>query len=407
MSLTSFGGPSGHLISFIRIFENQKGLFTKDEILNLHSYCSILPGATSTQLLCLLAYRKGGLMLCFVSFLIWIFPVSIIMFSTSFFLSKYNLNSSTETYFAFFQPMIIAFMFSNVLKLYKTHFVPYTHKYLFLINIATIIIFIKHPFILPFTFMINGLISAKSSGVRQLRKSLPFKSLNIQKPFFYVFILIFTVSAFMSEYSRKYNISNRYLFNIIEHNYRHGSMVYGGGDVLIPIIYEQYVSRPTSRIIKRRNPAVLSLTKDEIVAGAGLIRFMPGPVFSIVSFTTPLLVKDYSAQQKLFTTIIATLFIYIPGILIVLSFYPVWYIISSDQNFASFLKGINLAVFSIICATSLYFLVDLTIHSNNINILLIQYITILLTVYMLNKWRINHALIALMCLTFGFIYHFL
>lgn len=408
LSFTAFGGPAGHLIAFIKVFVDQEKLFSKDEILHLHSFCSILPGASSTQLICLIAYIRGGYLLSILSFLIWITPVSISMFLIATFLSNNDYFSNSQTLFLFFEPMIISFTITAAYKLRHSHCETKKDALLLLINTLLLLLFFKHPFILPFTFILNGFISYKLRVNQSLKH--PFTStfkFPINRPIIFLFIVLLIGSGFMSEYSRKLETTNRYIYNIVEHNLRHGTIVYGGGDVLVPIMYEQYVSRPSASIIRRRNPDVLSLTNDQLLVGAGIIRLMPGPVFSLVSYTTPLLVKDYNFSRKSFTTIIATLAIFLPGVFIILFLYPLWRHISLNTTFALFLKGINLTVLSILCASSIYFIGDMYLQSTNISQLTFQSISIFLFFFLINKYEINHGLVALICLFLGGVTHFL
>lgn len=69
----------------------------------------------------------------------------------------------------------------------------------------------------------------------------------------FIFIFLFIGAGFLSEQATRQNWEYRKAFNLFENNYRFGSFVFGGGDVLIPIMYEQYVSRPKSAAVKKIN----------------------------------------------------------------------------------------------------------------------------------------------------------
>jgi chromate transporter len=49
------------------------------------------------------------------------------------------------------------------------------------------------------------------------------------------------------------------------------------------MMYEQYVVRPTSKRVLTKNQNVIRIDKDQFLTGAGVIRAIPGPVFSISS----------------------------------------------------------------------------------------------------------------------------
>jgi chromate transporter len=408
ISLTAFGGPHAHLHLFIQRFTQKNKVLSKEQLLNYHSLCSIVPGATSTQLLCLIAYKAGGLILMSLTFLMWVLPSCSIMFGLSMLLQENDAISYTETVFFFFQPMVIGFMLYSA-SITKPFFYEHNKdKLLLTLNVIILLLLHKHPFIIPIAFLLNAIIAHYIRG-----GSLPnidkqkLLSLSLNRKYLLIFFTLLVTSAFLSEYSRKTESSNRYYFNLLEHNYRHGSIIYGGGDVLIPIMYEQYVSRPTAEYIKRRNPDVLSLRKQELIAGATFIRLMPGPVFSIISFTTPFLVRDYSFNHKLLATAIATVSIFVPGLLIILILLPLWNRLTQNKTFNNYLKGFNLTVLAIILSSGIYLMIDLFGSSDTIYMPVTQFLVIIMVYHALKNLHINHSYIAICCMIGGLILHFL
>ena len=49
-----------------------------------NSFCQLLPGASSTQTLTLIGYKRGGIQLAVLTLLIWILPACILMGGLSF-----------------------------------------------------------------------------------------------------------------------------------------------------------------------------------------------------------------------------------------------------------------------------------------------------------------------------------
>jgi chromate transporter len=139
-----------------------------------------------------------------------------------------------------------------------------------------------------------------------------------------IFLSIFLVSGVLSEVSRKKDWENRGSFNLFENFYRFGSIVFGGGDVLIPMMYEQYVVRPTSERVQKKNQNALRIEREEFLTGAGVVRAIPGPVFSISSYVGGLAMKNTGNAMQVLGCIIGTIGIFLPSALLVLFFYPVW-----------------------------------------------------------------------------------
>src|SRR5580704_14531419 len=85
-SLTAFGGPQGHLGLMMKIFVHQRRDVTEEELMDYNAFCQLLPGASSTQTLTLIGYKRGGIPLAVLTLIIWILPACLLMGAFSFFL---------------------------------------------------------------------------------------------------------------------------------------------------------------------------------------------------------------------------------------------------------------------------------------------------------------------------------
>jgi len=57
-SLTAFGGPQGHFGMMLKTFVYQRKDVTESELLDYNAFCQLLPGASSTQTLTLIGYKR-------------------------------------------------------------------------------------------------------------------------------------------------------------------------------------------------------------------------------------------------------------------------------------------------------------------------------------------------------------
>ena len=78
-SITAFGGPQGHFGMMIKTFVHRRHDVTKEELLEYNAFCQLLPGASSTQVLTLIGFKRGGVPLAVFTLLIWIFPACLLM----------------------------------------------------------------------------------------------------------------------------------------------------------------------------------------------------------------------------------------------------------------------------------------------------------------------------------------
>src|SRR5215204_6654391 len=87
-SITAFGGPQAHFAMMIKTFVHRRRDLTEQELLEYNSFCQLLPGASSTQVLTLIGYKRGGIPLAVLTLMIWISPACILMGAFSFYVQK-------------------------------------------------------------------------------------------------------------------------------------------------------------------------------------------------------------------------------------------------------------------------------------------------------------------------------
>ena len=68
----------------IKNFVNTRHDVTEQELLEYNAFCQMLPGASSTQTLTLIGYKRGGIPLAILTLLIWMAPACILMGALSF-----------------------------------------------------------------------------------------------------------------------------------------------------------------------------------------------------------------------------------------------------------------------------------------------------------------------------------
>ena len=279
-AISAFGGPQGHLGMMIKTFVEKRNDISHEELTDINSFCQILPGATSTQTLALIGYKRGGVPLALLTLLIWMIPGVLIMSFFSFVITNKRFQFNHQ-YLQFIQPMAIGFL---VFAVTRTSIFIKSKVGIITTFISTLItfLFFKSPWVFPIVFFLASIISAIFE--LKVEESISRKPKKINFKFFILFAFLFISSGILSETARKNKWEDRTPYNLFENMYRFGSIVFGGADVLIPMMYEQYVVRPESDRVKQLNQNVIKIDRDEFLTGAGIVRAIPGPVFSISSF---------------------------------------------------------------------------------------------------------------------------
>lgn len=400
-SVTAFGGPQGHMGMMLRTFVDRRRDITKEELMEYNSFCQLLPGASSTQILTLIGFKRGGVPLAIITLIIWILPASILMGSLSFVVTKIGKENLNTSIFQFIQPMAIGFLAYAAFKAFKISINNLITQIIMLVAMVAIYFLFKSPWIFPALIVAGGIITNISS--RRIPEKTIIKPRQIWWTNIWLFGLIFIVAGALSETARKQKWENRKAFNLFESNYRFGSFVFGGGDVLIPLMLDQYVARPNSPRMQAKDLNVIKIEKDELLTGAGMVRAIPGPVFSIAAYTGGVALKNEGTQKQFLGCMIGVVAIFLPSALLVLFFFPVWQNLKKYVIVYRALEGINAVVVGIMWAATLYLLKDVSIVSlKPISFLNIGVITA--TFLLLQLTKIPAPFIVLFCLLLGWVF---
>src|SRR5216117_3127389 len=156
-SLTAFGGPQAHVAMMMKTFVHKRPYVSKEELLEYNGFCQLLPGASSTQTITLIGYKRGGIVLATLTLLVWIAPASILMGAFSFFLPYVNKETLHNDIFKFIPPMAAGFLFYASVMSFSTSVKNTITWIIMLISaIATYLLF-KQPWIFPLLILLGGL----------------------------------------------------------------------------------------------------------------------------------------------------------------------------------------------------------------------------------------------------------
>lgn len=400
-SLTAFGGPQVAVGLMQLTFVEKRKDITSEELLEYNAFCQLLPGASSTQTITLIAYKRGGVSLAFLTLLLWILPATILMGSFAIIFSHYESKGVIKT-LQLLQPMSIGFLASASLFLFKKSIKSTITIFIFIASVVITVFGFKIPWTIPIVIILAGIVTNFSSKRIPDNGEAP-KKINWNSLF--IFLFIFLVAGILSEEATQKKWTYRKAFNLFENNYRFGSFVFGGGDVLIPIMYEQYVSRPQSETIKNNKRDVLKFTAQEFLIGSGLVRAIPGPIFSIASYNGAMVFKDKSKIWQMGGAFLASVGIFIPSFLIVLFFFPIWQKLKKYAIFYRSLEGIYAAIVGIMMGATIYLLKDLSVqlYSGSLWNAFLFPLVFLTTTYILYNHKIASQWIVLSCISAGFL----
>lgn len=116
--------------------------------------------------------------------------------------------------------------------------------------------------------------------------------------------------------------------------YRVGSLVFGGGHVVLPLLQGEVVS-----------PGWVS--DERFVAGYGAAQAVPGPLFTFAAYLGSLMQVGPGGATGAAIALIA---VFLPSFLLVIGALPLWHTLRIRSGFQSALRGINAAVVGLLAA---------------------------------------------------------
>lgn len=373
----------------MKTFVKKRRDVTEQELTELMSFCQLLPGASSTQTITLIGYKRGGFILSVITFIIWITPACLIMGGLSFLVHYFDRKALHTDVFKFLQPMAVGFLVYATWNAYKIAVNNRITRVIMVVAALAVYLFFKTPWVFPVILVAAGIVTNFS------KKRIPQKDIQLKKikwSNIWVFAFVFIVAGFLSTTARKQNWENKRAFNLFENFYRFGSLVFGGGQVLVPMMYEQFVTREKTQY----------MTGEELLTGAGFVQGIPGPVFSMASYTGGMAMRNEGKGMQALGVLIGTAGIFLPSALLVLFFYPIWHNLKKYAVVYRSLEGINAATVGLMAASAFYLARDISILELK-TISYVSLIVIFSTTILLSNTKIPPPIIALVCLLLGWV----
>lgn len=399
-SISAFGGPQAHLAMMMKMFVDKTPYVTKEELLEYNAFCNLLPGASSTQTVTLVGYKRGGIPLAIMTLLIWIAPACFLMGAFSFILHYVDQSSLHTNIFKFIPALAVGFLVYASVMAFGVSVKNTITWIIMLVCVIATYLFFKTPWIFPLLIVLGGFATNLSHKRIPQHETKPRK---IKWWNIWLFAIIFITAGIISEMARKNDWPDRKPIQLFENTYRMGSLVFGGGQVLMPMMYEQFSVRPT--IVRQKKPEVaknmIEIDKDDVTTAMGIVRAMPGPVFSFSSFTGGAALKGMGPEMQVLGCIIGSVAIFLPSALLVLFFFPIWNNLKKYAAVYRSLEGINAAVVGIMIASTLYIAKDISLIDGRMTSL-INVAIIIITFILLQFTRIASPVIVAACLLLGY-----
>lgn len=375
LSITAFGGPQAHLAMMIDRMVKKRGYLTEAELLELNALCQILPGPTSTQTIIAIGFKKGGPNLAYLTLLVWMLPAFIVMTSAGVLIGYFHEQNISTAFTKFIMPIAIGFVTFAAFRISKK--VIYTWEGVILMILAAVTsYFVRSPYIYPVLLLVGGGLTAFKFKSQPIEEKDKFK---IEWSNFILWGMVLVFAAVLGGITKSLPI------RLFENFYRNGSLIFGGGQVLIPLLYTEFVEFKNY------------LSSQEFLSGFGLVQAVPGPTFSISAYIGALSMREYGVGGEILGAFFASLGIFLPGTFLIFFVIRFWNALKKYRIVKASLEGILAASSGMVISAAILLFQPIEHSILNIAIIIITFILLTFT-------KIPAPFIVIIGLIAGFIF---
>lgn len=376
LAVTTFGGPQAHLAHFQKILVDKRKYLSEEDLLEINSLCQILPGPTSTQTLTAIGFKIGGPTLAYLTLILWILPGVTFMTLAAMMMSSIEQKNWSTEFTRFIQPMAVGFVSYGAYTIsVKT---IHTKTGVALMVLAAVLsYFIQTPFIFPIVLLCSGLLTALKYKAQPKEEKT---KIIIPWANFLLWAGVLIGAAALG------GITKALPVRLFENFYRNGSLIFGGGQVLTPLLYTEFVQYAPKQY----------LSSQEFLSGYAVAQSLPGPVFSFSSYVGALSMREYGTGGELVGGLVAALGIFLPGTFLIFFVIRFWESLKKYRAVRASLEGITAASAGLVIASAVILFQPLENTVMNFAVTIITFVLLAFT-------RVWSPLIILGGLLLGFL----
>lgn len=328
LGLTSFGGPVAHLGYFRAEYVERRRWLSEAAYADLVALCQFLPGPASSQVGIGIGLLRGGLLGGLVAWLGFTLPSAAAL--TLFALSLRSFDVAGAGWLHGLKVVAVAVVAQAVWGMMRS-LAPDRPRATIAILAALAILAVQTAL-----SQIAVIIAAGLVGWRFLRASdaaVDVDRLHAHIPRWLVvgaWVLFFGLLVALPLARRA---TDSHVVAMVDTYYRVGSLVFGGGHVVLPLIQAEVVPE--------------WVTRDAFIAGYGAAQAVPGPLFTFAAYLGAVSEVPPAGVPG---AAIALGAIFAPSFMLMVGALPLWNLVRGRDAFQAALRGVNASVVGILGA---------------------------------------------------------
>ncbi len=328
LGLTSFGGPIAHLGYFRREFVERRRWLDEAQFAQLLAISQFLPGPASSQLGFAIGLVRAGWMGAIGAFVAFTLPSALLLFA----LAAAGAWTATPVGQGITQGLklaAVAVVAHGVVRMAR-QMTPDAVRIVIAVAVLAGMLLVDAPWMQLAVIAAGAVAGALAvHGIPQdegARFTLRYGPSGAA-----VAALLFVVGLAAA---LTWPSTLPSLASLGAAFWQAGSLVFGGGHVVLPLIERSVVS-----------PGWVSA--DVFLAGYGAAQAIPGPMFSLAAF---LGAQVPTGAPAALGALVATLAVFVPGFLLVVAILPAWTRLTQLPRALNAVAGVNAAVVGLLAA---------------------------------------------------------
>ncbi|MGK9185170.1 chromate transporter [Priestia filamentosa] len=324
LGLTSFGGPIAHLGYFHEEYVRRRKWIDEKSYADLVALCQFLPGPASSQVGIGIGVMRAGVLGGITSFIGFTLPSVIALILFALILKEFNVGEAGWIHGL--KIVAVAVVAHAILGMAQKLAPDLKRKAIALFALVATLLwqtaYIQVGVILLAAFM-GYLIYKQNKENEDSRIQFP-----LTRRFGVLCLTLFFGLLILLPILR--GVTSWNWMALFDSFYRAGSLVFGGGHVVLPLLEREFV--PTGW-----------LSKEAFLAGYGAAQAVPGPLFTFAAYLGTVM----NGWQG---GLLATFAIFLPAFLLILGTLPFWDSLRRNPKIKGALMGVNAAVVGILIA---------------------------------------------------------
>jgi chromate transporter len=345
-SLVAFGGPEAHLGVFLDRLVVKKNYLTEKALMEWMALCSFLPGPTSTQVITGIGLERGGRSLALLTLVVWALPMILLMGCLSFIPQVFGSSNSFPVWLEFLVPMAAGFVAWAAWQIGRKVVTDKLSVALWAQGFA-VVLMSGSPWGIPLILLSGGILGIVLGDSQKSEPNNNVVGNSFPWGIFTLFVGITSTCWVVMQFSPDS------LIVLFERFYRYGYLVFGGGQVVVPVMQGELVDQTGL------------LSAEEFLSGFGLVQALPGPMFSFAAFAGGLSENHGTITRQALGALLGGFAIFLPGTLLLFCVHPIWEKFRSLPWVPKALAGLNATAGGLIGGASFLILFGLEVLASN------------------------------------------